>query len=99
MLLADERGPQDMVDAAVEDDDRRPVDGLAVDDAREIGPGRADQEPPGLQQQAGAAQPFVVGPRRRDPGDAAAEAVEVERVLVRFVRDPEAAARIDQPNG
>ena len=82
MLLADQRRAQHVVDAAVEDHDVLAADDLAVDDPRDVGAGRPDQEPPGLEQDArGGAWP---GPRRagRRRGEPRAERREVERRLV-----------------
>ena len=64
MLLADERRPQDVMDAAIEDDDDRPVDRLAIDDARDVGARRPDQEAAGLEQQPRAGQDGVGLPSR-----------------------------------
>ncbi len=64
MLLADERRPQDVVDAAIEDDDDRPIDRLAIDDAREVGARRPDQEAAGLEQQTCAGQDAGRNPNR-----------------------------------
>ena len=98
VLLPDQRRPEDVVDAAVEDDDVVPSTGLAVDDAGQVGARRPDEEPAGLEQQprlargsGRSAQPVD------DRGQAAAEPDEIERLLVRLVRDPEAAARVDEP--
>ena len=63
-----------------------------------VGAGRPDQEPAGFQQESRVA---------REPGRAAqsgaiasrpgAEPLEIEGVLVGLVRDPEPAARVDEP--
>ena len=97
MLLADERRPQHVVDAAIEDDDDRPIDRLAIDDAREVRAGRPDQEAAGLEQQARVRRARDRSPSRGDLGEAGAEADQVERFLVRLVRDAEPAAGVDQP--
>ena len=58
-------GPEDMVDAAVEDDHGRAVDGLAVDDAGQVRAGRPDQEPAGFEEQPSLAEQRVARPGRR----------------------------------
>ncbi len=78
--------------------DGRAVDRLAVDHAGQVGAGRPDEEAPRLEEEPRAVQQRVAGPRGGDLGDAPAEAGEVERVLVRFVGDPEPATRIDEPD-
>ena len=73
MLLADQCRPQHVMDAAVEDRDAPAVDGLGVDDPREVGARLADQEPSRLQQQArvraatGRRPSSRPAPRARDP--------------------------------
>ena len=96
VLLADQHRPEDVVDAAVEDDDVVAADGLAVDDARDVGAGRADEEAAGLEQDAGVARGGVGGHAGRQCLEPLAELAEVQRGLVRRVRDAEAAAGVDQ---
>ena len=66
MLLADQRRPQQVVDAAIEDDDRRAIDRLAVDDARQVRAGRPDEEAPRLEQEPRLGEERVVGPAGDD---------------------------------
>ena len=56
VLRPDEGRPQHVVDAAIEDHDRRAVDGLRVDDGGEVGARGTDEEATGLQQQAGVGE-------------------------------------------
>ncbi len=74
VLLPDQRRPQDVMDATVEDDDRRAVDGLAVDDASDIGAGRSDEEATGLEEQPGLGQERIRRPGLGDLGEAPARA-------------------------
>ena len=99
VLLPDQDRPQHVVDAAVEDDDRRALDGLAVDDARQVGARRPDEEPAGLEQEPGVGQERVRRPVRDDRRDPRSQPDQVERFLVGLVRDAETAARIDEPDG
>jgi hypothetical protein len=63
VLLPDERGAQEVVDAAVQDGDLGLADPLAVDHPRDIRTGGAHQVAAGLQE-----QPNVAHARRRRPG-------------------------------
>ena len=77
----------------------RAVDGLPVDDASEVCARRSDQEAARLEQEPRLRQDRVGVPVARHLGQARAQTHQVERLLVRFVGDPEAASGIDQPKG
>ena len=97
MLLPDERGPQQVVDAAVEDDDVVLAHALAVHDPGDVGAGGADEEPAGLEQDAGRRGRRVAGQasgQRRQP---AGEEAQVQRLVVGLVRDAEPTTRVHQP--
>ena len=69
MLLADQRRTQHVVDPAVEDHDVLAADRLAVDDARDVGAGGADEEAAGLEQDPRvAAWPASPASRSRERG-------------------------------
>ena len=87
------------MDATVEDDHDRPIDRLAIDDAGEVGARRPDQEATRLEQQPRVAQEGIGGPAGGDPRQPGPEPDQVERLLVRLVRDPEPAAGVDQADG
>ena len=98
MLRPDQRRSKDVMDAAIEDRDRRPVDRLGVHDAGEVRAGRPDQEAPGLEQEPRLGEQWVVRPAVDDAGQAATEPDQVERLLVRLVRDAQAAPGVDDPD-
>ena len=83
-----------MVHSAVEDDEGGAARDLHAQHARQVEPGRAGEEAAGLDDEAGG------GERgrqvREELGGALLHRAEVERFLVREVRDTEAAADIDR---
>ena len=80
MLLSDQRGPEDVVDPAVDDRDLPAPDRLPVEDPGDVGAGRTDQEPPRLDQDRASRQRAGRPPARRSSVDQPpAQAGEVER--------------------
>ena len=83
--------------AAIEDDHGRPADGLAIDHARDIGAGRPTRKRPGSRSSRASGQQRIVRPAGGELGEPTTEPAQVERFLVRLVRDAEPTAGIDEP--